>query len=239
MREHVGTYTLILLNVVALPIMVLYGDPGSLSLGGSNISNPLVFISYMFLHNSTSHLVSNMIALFLQGRVLERRSSTVNMLKVYFFSGILGGALWLGFNFSSTLGGASGATIGLAAYNMIISPGRSLLNEIPLVDRISVPGKLLFTASTVGALQIAVNLQMLWGDSGTVGVLAHIGGIIGGLLMALVSSESSGFGTAIVTGYLTTALMMASGNARLQALSPILLLILVLTTRIHEFRDRR
>jgi membrane associated rhomboid family serine protease len=60
------------------------------------------FITYMFVHGSFLHLLSNMFGLYMFGSLLERIWGAQRFLFFYFFCGIGAGLLYMGFNILST-----------------------------------------------------------------------------------------------------------------------------------------
>lgn len=70
-------------------------------------------ISAMFLHGGTTHLLMNMVSLYIVGRMLERFVSPLAYLVIYFASGIIGGLLSLYLHPLSVGVGASGAIFGI------------------------------------------------------------------------------------------------------------------------------
>ncbi len=72
------------------------------------------FLSYMFTHGSISHILFNMLALFIFGSALERHIGSWEFLCYYLTTGILAGAFsvlmyWLTGSYGVLLIGASGA----------------------------------------------------------------------------------------------------------------------------------
>ncbi len=72
------------------------------------------FVSYMFAHGSISHIVFNMLALFIFGSALERHVGSWEFLTYYMITGILAGAFslliyWFTGSYRVLLIGASGA----------------------------------------------------------------------------------------------------------------------------------
>ena len=76
-------------------------------------------ISYMFMHGSLSHLISNMFSLYYIGKAITRRIGNVNVFIIYITGGILGGlaSCYMGIlglrNMHTVTVGASGAIFAL------------------------------------------------------------------------------------------------------------------------------
>ena len=63
---------------------------------------PFQFITYMFLHGSIMHLLSNMFALFIFGPLLEQFWGPKRFLIFYMVTGIGAGILYSGINYIET-----------------------------------------------------------------------------------------------------------------------------------------
>ncbi len=70
-------------------------------------------LSAMFLHGGMTHILMNMVSLYIVGRAVERYFSRVAYLTIYFFSGLFGGMASLYMHPVSVGVGASGAIFGL------------------------------------------------------------------------------------------------------------------------------
>jgi rhomboid protease GluP len=70
-------------------------------------------LSAMFLHGGMTHLMMNMVSLYLVGRGAEMYFDTKSYLSIYFFSGIIGGLVSLYMHPVSVGVGASGAIFGI------------------------------------------------------------------------------------------------------------------------------
>ncbi len=90
------------------------------------------FVTYMFVHGSMMHLLFNMLALIMFGRVLERMLGTREFLLFYFLTGVLGGVInYLASLIQGTLGiaimGASGSIYALLFLCAVLFPSARLL----------------------------------------------------------------------------------------------------------------
>lgn len=63
---------------------------------------PYQFVTYMFLHGSVGHLISNMFGLFMFGPLLERMWGSQKFLFFYLFTGIGAGLLFSGIGYFET-----------------------------------------------------------------------------------------------------------------------------------------
>lgn len=97
------------------------------------IEQPWRFVTSMFLHANFIHLLFNMIVLYTAGRLIEVRIGTVEFLKLYLISGLLGNLLFLLISYANyisptTIGiGASGAIAGLLGAAYVFYPTARIL----------------------------------------------------------------------------------------------------------------
>ncbi|MEM4707007.1 MAG: rhomboid family intramembrane serine protease [Candidatus Anstonellales archaeon] len=175
-------YSLILLIVmVAVFILqlifeplthIFYFDPPRV------LSQPWLFITSMFLHGGIMHLFFNGWALLLFGPILERRVGSVEFLKIFFASGIVGSLLyWLtilvGIIPPIPALGASGAIFGvMGALAVSAPPMRILIWFIPM--RMKEAIALWFILEFLGTFDI----------SSGVASAAHLGGLVFGYFYA-------------------------------------------------------
>ena len=86
----------------------------------SEFFQPFQFFTYMFLHGSTWHLISNMFGLFIFGPLLEQVWGPKRFLIFYIVTGVGAGILYSGINFVETRSFASA----VEQYNAEPSPGK-------------------------------------------------------------------------------------------------------------------
>ena len=140
-------------------------------------------VTYMFLHAGVTHILFNMLALWMFGVDLERQWGRDFFLKYYFITGIgaaattivlslvpgeVGEAMWV-----SLTVGASGAIYGLLVAYAILFPHRPIyiwaLFPIPARVFVLIMGAIAFMSS-------------IGGDQGGVANAAHLGGLVVGYL---------------------------------------------------------
>ena len=129
----------------------------------------------MFLHANLMHLVSNMILLFVVGRMVERYCGSIPYLAIYFLSGIAGSGLsalgeMLTGSYAGSVG-ASGAVMGIiGALLAIVVYHKGKYKEIT-------SRRILFMIAYV-----------LYAGFTTTNVnnLAHVGGVIAGFILTLL-----------------------------------------------------
>lgn len=125
----------------------------------------------MFMHASVGHLFSNMIALFIFGRVVEKELGSMKMFFVYLGSGVISfivSSIIYIFVLESNVGavGASGAIMGLISVAILFKPfylSFNLLIPLPIM----ILGWLALAADFTGILS---------GAKDGVGHFAHLGG---------------------------------------------------------------
>ncbi|QNK00483.1 rhomboid family intramembrane serine protease [Dyella telluris] len=141
---------------------------------------PWQLVTYAFLHGSTMHLFSNMLALFMFGGQIERVFGARNFV-VYYFVCLIVAALaqlvvvnWYTGGFYPTLG-ASGAVFGiLLAFGMLFPHEKMMLIFLP----IPISAWVFVTLYGLAELYMGVT-----GTQAGVAHFAHLGGMLGGFLL--------------------------------------------------------
>ncbi|WP_077003122.1 rhomboid family intramembrane serine protease [Variovorax sp. KK3] len=173
---------LILTNVILfLAQGLVQGLTGLLALWplGSGAFWPWQLVTYAFLHGGISHLVFNMLGLWMFGADLERVWGGKRLLVLYFVS-VLGAAAaqlavaaYSGSVYPTV--GASGGLFGILVAFAMMFPTRKI---VPLIPPIPMPAPV-FVALYGG-------LELLFGVTGTfagVAHFAHLGGLVAGWLL--------------------------------------------------------
>jgi membrane associated rhomboid family serine protease len=141
-------------------------------------------VSYMFLHGSLSHILFNMLALWMFGTELERLWGTPFFVRYYFVAGIAAAvttiiASMLPFGFAAPLYGsltigASGAIYGLLLAYGLTFPNRSIY----IYFVFPIPAK--YFVMIMGGIELLMSM----GDSGGgIAHVTHLGGLAGGFAM--------------------------------------------------------
>lgn len=136
--------------------------------------------THMFMHGNPIHLLFNMYALFVVGAEIEQKKGTVRLLWIYFLSGFAASLASLYFNLFVVGVGASGAIFGLFGFSLVMQ-----LNE-HRDNRSSITSIIINFALFLGINIFFANA--LNGDNA-----AHIGGLLGGLLLGLSSLRFDSF----------------------------------------------
>ena len=186
-------------KLALIPVGAVYlvnGQPGFVE----GVADGAVWqlLTAMFTHVQLWHIGFNMLALYFLGPHLESVLGRARFLALYLLSGLVGSATvyWLAGEASVTVG-ASGAIFGLMAALLIVA----------VKGRGDVQGLL-----TLVAINVAITIF----GRGFISWQGHLGGFVGGLLLALVlvyaPRRSRTFwqvaGVAVIAG-LTTAAVLA------------------------------
>ena len=154
---------------------------GALSLEGLKRGFIWQFITFQFLHGGLTHLVLNSVGLYFFGRPLEGMLGRRDFLKLYLFSGVLGGALQalLGLIFPQFAGpmvGASAGICGLIAAFSVLAPDSQIYLWFVLPIRAQY-----FLPIMFGLTLLFLMTSMVTSTESHVAHAAHLGGILGGV----------------------------------------------------------
>jgi membrane associated rhomboid family serine protease len=155
---------------------IAQGAQGLVSVG----FRPWQLVTYAFMHGSTLHLFSNMLALFMFGGQIERVFGARNF-TLYYFVCLVVAALaqlvvvrWFTGGFYPTLG-ASGAIFGiLLAFGMLFPHEKMMLIFLP----IPISAWLFVTLYALFELVLGVT-----GTQSGIAHFAHLGGMLGGFIL--------------------------------------------------------
>src|SRR6478672_6176070 len=140
-------------------------------------------VTYLFLHASISHVLWNMLALWLFGVEIERTWGTRKFLRFYFGCGIAAGltVIACAYIFGGTeIGtvGSSGAVYGLLVAYEVVFPEQTILFGF------LIPMKSKYFVMIIGAIVFLQSyMATVGGQQGSgVAVTAHLGGMLAGFL---------------------------------------------------------
>jgi rhomboid family protein len=162
------------------PIVQLFGLTPRAFLGQGRLWQ---IVTYLFLHASVSHILFNMLALWMFGVDLERRWGTQAFTRYYFLTGIGAGVTTVLVSlmpldsvrtlYNVPTVGASGAIYGLLMAWAIVFPHRTILFMMlfPLPARVAV--------IIMGTISFLVAASA---SGGVVNEFAHLGGLLAGWL---------------------------------------------------------
>lgn len=159
---------------------------------------PIDLLAHMFLHASTAHLVGNMFFLFIFGFVVEAVVGRAVFLGAYLLAGLASAGLDIGFRPESLVPGvgASGAISGVVGMYTVLFGLRRIRFFYTLLfyfDYVRAPAIVLLP------LWLGYELFFEIVEPGAVNRIAHIGGLLGGALIALLTQR---FSPTIDHGYL-------------------------------------
>jgi len=188
------TYILIVLNVIFFIVELNGGDPFVMQwafvptrfLANPVAESPTLFTS-MFMHAGLLHIGGNMLYLWIFGDNVEDRFGHVKFLIFYLICGLAATGLQLVFSLDSSIPnlGASGAIAGvLGAYLLLYPKARVSV----LSGRGVIPVPALLVIGLWFVLQLFSGIGSLFdtADTGSVAYMAHIGGFVAGLVLALL-----------------------------------------------------
>ncbi len=179
-KKPIVTYSLIFICILVFILMYVLGDGSTdnytLLVFGANVDTLTKNGDYyrlftsMFLHIGILHLLCNMYSLYIIGKEVENVFGKVKYLIIYLLSGIAGSILSLAFNHNTICAGASGAIFGLLGALLYFGYYYRTYLGVTL------------TRSIIPV--IVLNLIIGFTSSG-IDNAAHIGGLVGGILIAM------------------------------------------------------
>lgn len=140
----------------------------------SGMFYPWQLVSYMFMHGNFSHIIFNLIALWMFGLPLEQRWGTSRFLMYYFITGVGAGLLQLLVSDSIVIG-ASGAVYGILLAFGMTYPDKYIIMLFP-----PIPMKAKYFVMIFGVIELVSGLGGL--NSG-IAHFAHLGGMVFGFLL--------------------------------------------------------
>jgi membrane associated rhomboid family serine protease len=188
-RQPIVTYALVLVNVVMYLIVQFNGgpdSPGTLVRFGALVPRLVQqgqwwrLFTVMFLHASIPHILFNMMSLVVVGMLTERLYGSSRFLAIYLGAGLIGAlvsyehALLAG-EAGMTAVGASGAIFGIVGALLTLRFQRSEVIPTYLRSRISV------SMVPIVALNLFLGYTTPYIDNS-----AHLGGLVGGMLLSFV-----------------------------------------------------
>ncbi len=184
-RQNLPVVTIAIILVNCLVYFVLQaGDPGSLRYGLTPARpSAATVISYMFLHGSLSHLLGNMIFLWIMGCLIEAGCGRAVFVLEYLLGGVLSAGLYcLVYSYSRVpLVGASGAIAALMGIFTVLYGRRRIKIFYSLgvyFSTVTIP------AIVVLPLWIGNEVfQLFFSGTSHVAYVAHLGGLLSGALM--------------------------------------------------------
>jgi membrane associated rhomboid family serine protease len=158
-------------------------------------------VTYMFLHAGISHLLWNMLALWLFGIELERTWGTARFVRFYLGCGVFAGltVVLAAYIFGGTgvaTVGSSGAVYGILVAYALVFPDQTVLFGF------LIPIKAKYFVMIIGGIVFLQSYMSLAGGPGSgVAVMAHLGGLIAGFLWLRGKRLHTQLQAPIVTSY--------------------------------------
>lgn len=192
------TFALIVINVAIFLYELWLGSHGlwrqrafvgryALSLEGLQHGHYWKLISFQFLHGGWLHLLLNCWSIYIFGPPLETILGRTRLATLYLLGGVAGGALQV---FGSTLslerfggpvvGASAGVFAMVAAFTYVFPEARMTLLLFFVIPVRMTASRLLTVASVITAVGV---IQPNWLLGSHVAHAAHLGGLIGGLIM--------------------------------------------------------
>lgn len=175
-KKPVVTYILIVLNLMVSLYGVLHGNDELINMFGNNyelVQNGEFYrlFTCMFVHADILHILFNMIALYSIGPVVERYYGKSKFLLIYLVSGLLGSIFSGVFMTADSISiGASGAIFGLLGS----------ICYFTYYYRATLQGILRGSIMPVIIINLVIGFL-----STSIDLSAHIGGLIGGILISM------------------------------------------------------
>lgn len=133
------------------------------------LTRPWTLLTYTFLHGGITHILFNMLGLYMFGSRVEERLGGQRFLALYFISGLSGALLSMIFAWNSPVIGASGAVFGIMlAFARFWPDAQILFYFIPMQARM--------------AVFVMAAMQLYFGATGSQAGIAnfcHLGGFAG------------------------------------------------------------
>jgi membrane associated rhomboid family serine protease len=181
----IGVFS-VLFNAGAGDVVVRYLElPSSLQ---QLLCRPWTLFTYMFLHEQFMHILWNMIALYVFGRIFIDFFSLRHFVGTYILGGLFGGvAFVLSYNvfpyFEPYVGisyliGASASVLAIVVASAVRNPGYRI--NLLLIGSVKL--------STFALITVAISVFMLAGDNAG-GNFAHLGGAVAGWLVAYMLNK--------------------------------------------------
>ena len=192
-RTPYVTWALLAINVVVFLAMLPLGDGpelwefyGQWALVPAE-SDPVTFVTSMFIHGGVMHIIGNMLFLWIFGDNLEDQMGHFGFLVFYLATGVLAAFahIWAGPDSIVPTVGASGAIAGVMGGYLLLFPKARVDVLVAIVVFFRV-----FTVPAWVMLGIWFGIQIFSGagadpDTGGVAYWAHAGGFLAGLAISL------------------------------------------------------
>lgn len=182
------TYALIIIIIASFFLVGSVGSTDQIfnrfGFSGNNLleGRAWTLVTSIFLHGGPAHLVLNCIALFFFGRAVEDELSPAAYLTIFFLGGIVGN-LFVLFTYPANeiVVGASGAVFAIMGTGILLAPLDFVVYPVPLPLPLALVG-IFIAVSEVLAFLTSTNTHIAH--------IAHIGGLLTGIVFGLREGES-------------------------------------------------
>jgi membrane associated rhomboid family serine protease len=190
----VVTYVLVALNILVFFIELIAGDVFIVTWSfvpsrflASPASEFVTIFTSMFMHGGWLHIAGNMLYLWIFGDNVEDRFGHLRFLGFYLICGVVALFTQLAFSMESIIPilGASGAIAGVLGAYVLLFPRRRV---VVLLGFLVVPMPALAVIGFWMVLQFfnGIGSIIYSADTGGVAYMAHIGGFIAGVVLAIL-----------------------------------------------------
>lgn len=139
-------------------------------------------VTSIFLHGGLGHLLMNCVALFFFGRAVEKEVSVKMFLGIFFVGGLMGNLFGLFYYpYDQIMLGSSGAVFAIMGTGMLLAPFKLVF--YPSL----VPLPLAFVGLVITVFE---TISFIAGPDTGIAHIAHIGGLLTGMLFGLREGES-------------------------------------------------
>jgi membrane associated rhomboid family serine protease len=198
LRRPIVNWALIFINVAVFLLVrsEIFGDPLTVIRGFALIPRvlfgeaqlakwivgppaPLTLITSLFFHSGWLHLIGNMLFLYVLGDNVEDAMGSLHYLLFYLTCGVASGVVfaYAAPETITPLVGASGAISGVCAAYLMLYP-RATIFGLAVIFPIHAPAWMF-----VGAWIVLQFVHVIFGEQDHVAWVAHLGGIVAGLLL--------------------------------------------------------
>jgi membrane associated rhomboid family serine protease len=139
--------------------------------------------SSMFVHGGAIHIFGNMLVLFFVGMAFEDRIGPKKFIIIYILSGFCGTIVYSFMNLESTIPliGASGAIFGIMGAFALSYPLDEVHMPVPIGIIIIIKMKVIYAVLIFAIMETVI---VFFGVQDNTAHFAHIGGLIGGFVLA-------------------------------------------------------
>jgi membrane associated rhomboid family serine protease len=157
---------------------------GNVDIVVEHVAAPLTVLTAMFLHGGWSHVLGNMLFLWIFGNNIEDRLGRPRFIVFYLLGGLAAAALQFAVSPTSDVPniGASGAIAAVLGAYAVLHPLSPVLTYVPPFFFLPIPA--VFFLGVWFALQLLLGSQAQVGPAtqGGVAYFAHVGGFLFGML---------------------------------------------------------